>query len=109
MVFTLFALLQRRFSREDLLPCNDSLSCQLLKCFCDCYVIIAMCHQLLCLLMGNVIIQVHKLLYILMFSYTLMYTVGAVHEIASTCLCQKVFRGIRVFADVVMLDELRFA
>lgn len=107
MVLTLFALLQ--CNGEDLLPCNDSLSRQLLKCFCDCYVIIAMCHQLLCLLVGNVVIRVHTVLYILMFSYILMYTEGAVHKIASTCLCQKVFRGIRVFADVAMLHYFRFA
>ncbi len=37
-----------------------------------------------------------------------MYTEGAVHKIAS-CLCQKVFRGIRVFADVAMLHDFRFA
>jgi len=60
--------------------------------------------------MGNVLILVHKVLYIPMFSYILMYTVGAIFfKIASTCLCQKVLRGIRVFADAEMLHDFRFA
>ncbi len=108
MVLTTIFLLQCRFNGDDLLPCNDSLSLPVIKVFLWLLCIIAMCHQLLCLLMGNVIIQVHKVLYILMFSYILMYTEGAAHKIASTCLCQKVFRGIRVFADV-MLHDFRFA
>lgn len=51
-----------------------------------------MCHWLLCVLMGNVVIQVHTVLYIVMFSYVLIYTVNTARKIASTCPCQMVSR-----------------
>lgn len=59
----------------------------------------AMCHWLLCVLMGNV---VHTVLYIVMFSYVLIYIVGTARKIASTCPCQIVSRHPRL--DVARLQ-----